>query len=376
MTDLKHTDSLESLTARFNRAAKKLLSLDGVTLFKETENFGPVQDLLKDLQEDPSSRKNLERAAGSVNLFESYAHKAALMGTDKLTQLPNRAAFDEQMRVALKKDGTPTTAALIEDEGITEPLERRQFEEGSADVQNHFALVFLDLDRFKGLNDDHGHETGDVGLQAFAHILNNIVRDDDESFFDGTPRVARLGGDEFSIILNTKAGSSEEAKNNFEKALMRIRKELAIQSFEHNGKIFPLVSSCGLHVFEEGNTPTTILNKADEALYQHKTGLDENKRTKVERYEYAVREIKKKNPSNLAAIEDKRADEQVQLTMERIGAAVLSLQKTGPVAMIVQQGSEPDAIKTLKDNGVTVLFDHQAADYYHDYETDDRFDVA
>lgn len=360
MTNLIQTDSLETLetlTSRFNKAAKKLLSLDGVTVSGENDNIVSVNDSLLDFKEEPSD-KNLKRATGSVNLFESYAHKTALMGTDRLTQLPNRAAFEEQMSVALKKNGTPATSSRGED--FAGP-QKRQFKDKIEAPKNHFALVFLDLDRFKGLNDDHGHETGDIGLQTFARILNKIVRDDKDRFFEGKPRIARLGGDEFSIILSTKTSSHEEAKEVFDKALMRIRKELAVQSFEHGGKTFPLVSSCGLHVIEESDTAATVMKKADKSLYKHKTGLDENKLTKVERYQYATQELKKLGLPNIQNIEDKRADELELKQIMEIGKAVKTLKDAGNVAIIVSQEFVLDAVNTLKQYDINMFSNNSNA---------------
>jgi|GEM_PF-3167016 len=357
----KQPDTLESLTERFNKAVKNLLGIGDAKRSEEKENIDSPE---ADLQTLKTSRSDeaLIKAANSVTLFESYVRSRIFMGTDSLTQLPNRAAFNEQVRTALKKNGTPISTS--NGKRHTGDEERRNREEGShGNSQNYFALIFLDLDRFKGLNDDYGHEAGDVGLQTYANILNSIVRKDNQRFFEGKSRVARLGGDEFSIVLNTKAGDHEEAKENFKKALRRIRKELAVCSFEHNGKTFPLVSSCGVHVFEESDNPKTAMRKADEALYEHKTGLDENGRSKIERYEYAVQELKKQNLPNLQVIEDKRASEKEQLTIEKIGRAVTNLKKAGDVTVFASKNSAPNAVESLREEGITVIMGTAADDY-------------
>ncbi|MBV8271212.1 MAG: diguanylate cyclase [Cupriavidus sp.] len=86
--------------------------------------------------------------------------------TDHLTQLQNRSAFETQLQDAM-------TLSRAEDRLM--------------------ALLYLDMDRFKAVNDIHGHATGDLLLQAFALRLRRCVRESDH--------VARLGGDEFAVIL-------------------------------------------------------------------------------------------------------------------------------------------------------------------------------
>ncbi|MEM5278250.1 diguanylate cyclase [Cupriavidus taiwanensis] len=91
---------------------------------------------------------------------------ARMSRTDHLTQLLNRSAFEGQLHAAM---------ARSRDEGTL------------------MALLYLDMDRFKAVNDIHGHAAGDLLLQDFAQRVRDCVRDSDT--------VARLGGDEFAVVL-------------------------------------------------------------------------------------------------------------------------------------------------------------------------------
>jgi diguanylate cyclase (GGDEF)-like protein len=134
------------------------------------------------------------------------------------------------------------------------------------------ALMFLDLDNFKPLNDLHGHEAGDILLNEVAKRLNHCVREVDT--------VARIGGDEFVVLLG---GLNSDEKESTEQALgiaekvraalaapyvMVIRSEGAStnKAIEHRCS-----ASIGVVMFGKGDqTPDDILKRADAAMYQAK----------------------------------------------------------------------------------------------------------
>ncbi|MET0105657.1 MAG: EAL domain-containing protein [Sedimenticola sp.] len=123
---------------------------------------------------------------------------------------------------------------------------------------NRLALLYLDLDGFKSINDTFGHSIGDQVLQEVAKRLPDYLRDMDA--------VARLGGDEFAVILE-QVGSRE--------AVITVADKL-LEAFEHpievDGKNLYTKPSIGISLFpEHGRTPSELLKNADTAMYQVKS---------------------------------------------------------------------------------------------------------
>jgi diguanylate cyclase (GGDEF)-like protein/PAS domain S-box-containing protein len=149
---------------------------------------------------------------------------------DALTNLPNRLLFKDRLTVALshaQRDGS------------------------------HLAVLFLDLDRFKVINDSLGHNIGDQLLQAVAARVQACVRDSDT--------VARLGGDEFTVLL-PRLNRSEDAAPVATKIIEAIR-----YPFHIEGREFFITTSIGISLFpDDGSDAETLIKNADTAMYQAK----------------------------------------------------------------------------------------------------------
>jgi diguanylate cyclase (GGDEF)-like protein len=116
------------------------------------------------------------------------------------------------------------------------------------------ALLYVDLDRFKEVNDTHGHAVGDMLLQAVANRLKGCVRE--------TDTVARMGGDEFVVLLHS-IHASEDANN----VAGKIRQVLA-QPLRLDGHSVNILPSIGVaHYPEHGTEEKQLLRHADEAMY-------------------------------------------------------------------------------------------------------------
>ncbi|WP_416137615.1 diguanylate cyclase domain-containing protein [Halomonas sp. HK25] len=115
------------------------------------------------------------------------------------------------------------------------------------------ALVMLDLDHFKVVNDSAGHTVGDELLRRVAEVLHDAVRDEDA--------VARLGGDEFAILL---AGASTEVA---QEVAERVRQRLATIDFRHGGQVFRVSGSLGGAIFTEADDDASLMERADRASY-------------------------------------------------------------------------------------------------------------
>ncbi|MGK5029695.1 diguanylate cyclase domain-containing protein [Janthinobacterium sp. MDT1-19] len=150
--------------------------------------------------------------------------------TDTLTGIANRRHFDEQMAQSMQR----TRAARA-------PM----------------ALAYLDIDRFKAINDSLGHHAGDEVLKEFAARLVRSVRASD--------LVARLAGDEFVIILEG-VNSAAEVRQIGAKIIDAIR-----LPFDLSSGPLPVTTSIGIAIFREGTlTPAQLLDLADQALYAAK----------------------------------------------------------------------------------------------------------
>jgi diguanylate cyclase (GGDEF)-like protein len=155
---------------------------------------------------------------------------------DPLTELPNRRMLLDRLRQTLAS---------------------------SARSGRLRALLFVDLDKFKSLNDSFGHKTGDLLLQETARRLSSATRE--------TDTVARLGGDEFIVILEDLSALAEEAATQAE---MIAEKILTVTSLPYllEGHECLITSSIGITVFgAQQASIEEIMQQADIAMYQAKT---------------------------------------------------------------------------------------------------------
>jgi len=120
-----------------------------------------------------------------------------------------------------------------------------------------FALIYLDLDRFKTINDTIGHDAGDILLQIVGERLRRAVR--------ATDMVARLGGDEFVIVI-TDVKEAESVANIAEKILHNVLEAIVIQ-----GQEIYITTSIGISLFPyDGMNLSTLMKNADLAMYRAK----------------------------------------------------------------------------------------------------------
>lgn len=179
------------------------------------------------------------RMVGSIkNIDERKQNEASIYQLafyDPLTNLPNRRLLLDRLQQSMLKN-------------------KREKSFG--------AVMFLDLDRFKLLNDTHGHAMGDVLLIQVANRLQNCVRQQDT--------VARLGGDEFVVMLENLSKQEEEALKNASlvanKILQTLNKPYQLGELDYDS-----TPSLGLTLFSSMDTTLDeILKRADEAMYDAK----------------------------------------------------------------------------------------------------------
>ncbi len=126
------------------------------------------------------------------------------------------------------------------------------------------ALLFIDLDQFKHINDSLGHSVGDKLLQAVALRLKACIREEDS--------VARLGGDEFVIILSELSDDQDIHSEEARKVAEKLRQAIA-EPIEVLGNKLRITPSIGIALFPtENSTPELLLKYADTAMYRAKDG--------------------------------------------------------------------------------------------------------
>ncbi|MBK3496845.1 PAS domain S-box protein [Viridibacillus sp. YIM B01967] len=125
--------------------------------------------------------------------------------------------------------------------------------------ENSIALLYIDGDKFKKVNDNFGHDVGDEFIRNFGVALDSSVRDLDI--------VSRIGGDEFIVILTNMSSEKNIRKQQIENTIERIQQTLK-NGWTINDHHFSPTSSIGISCFpEQGQSIDDLLEKADEALY-------------------------------------------------------------------------------------------------------------
>jgi diguanylate cyclase (GGDEF)-like protein/PAS domain S-box-containing protein len=170
-----------------------------------------------------------------------------------LNDITDRKRAEQELRYLANYDtltGLPNRTLLSERLGHAIIRARR----GNRKV----AVLFLDLDRFKHVNDSMGHAAGDRMLKAAGSRLRHVVREGDT--------VARLGGDEFTVVLEDVAGNLE-AEHIAQKVIAAFDQPLELD----NGQEVVITPSIGISFYpDHGQVPTDLLKFADTAMYQAK----------------------------------------------------------------------------------------------------------
>jgi len=193
---------------------------DTTTLELLTEVMSSNQSLRRELTQTEADLKTKAR---------ELAETASQARTDALTELFNRRAFDEELS---KRWAT---------------WKRRHVP---------FSLLIIDIDHFKSVNDQHGHDAGDLVLQEISRRLKTSLRD--------TDYIARIGGEEIAMIVPE---SDEGASIASQRVLEAIREE----PVRYDDVQIPLTASCGVMSVMSGDSAEELLKGADIALYTAKT---------------------------------------------------------------------------------------------------------
>ncbi|MCK5480385.1 MAG: EAL domain-containing protein [Gammaproteobacteria bacterium] len=218
-------DELGNLIVDFNKMLDEIQLRDNKLKNHRIRLEERVTQRTKELEESNNQLTQSKKQAEIVaKRMEYHAHH------DDLTGLPNRTLLNDRINTELAHA-------------------RRQ--------QTMMALLFLDLDRFKVINDSLGHAIGDQLLRVISRRLRNCVREEDT--------VARLGGDEFMILLPRITSSSDAGR------IGRKIIDALVEPVSCNGHELHITTSIGISIYPFDSTDTeTLIKNADISMYRAK----------------------------------------------------------------------------------------------------------
>ena len=188
-----------------------------------TDQVTEVSDRERLIEEIARLRAQVAQLEQRVQQLDTLAHQ------DSLIDLPNRRGFMRELRRRVDR--------------------AKRYGERSA-------MLFVDIDGLKSINDSFGHRAGDVALIQVAHLMIGGVRKGD--------MVARLGGDEFGILLDYS--DDEKAQE----TAARLGDLIADCEFMHDGEELPLSVAIGATVIGPDDDPESIMARADQEMYRRK----------------------------------------------------------------------------------------------------------
>ncbi len=258
---------------RWNRACEELL---GYTA-RELEAQGGLLDLVP-REERPIAKAALEALAAGESSVRNEFHWRTRDGKLRLIEWSNTALTDPNGSVThivgtgidvteMREWAAERTAVeerlrhIADHDALTGLFNRRRFEQ---ELDRHVkhgrrygmdgALLVIDLDHFKQVNDGYGHRAGDRVLADVARVLRERLRDSDI--------LARFGGDEFAVLI--PHGGAPEAAELANLVVNAVRHEVATPAG-------PLDASVGYALFEDATTSSDeVLSRADDAMYADK----------------------------------------------------------------------------------------------------------
>jgi len=230
---LKITNNTSSKAPIIFLASSDDIEIDKLAMIAGAADFLVKQNL---------TERDLERAIRyALNNRKAEERVEHLAYHDPLTGLPNRHLLQDRLEQVLAR------------------IKRRD---------GHGALMFLDLDNFKTINDSLGHSVGDLLLQEIAARLRACSRAEDT--------VARLGGDEFVMLLPDTGADTPHAVGGVQKVAEKVLAALAKPVLVQNNELH-MTASIGLTILDKTNAGVdAVLRQADTAMYEAKSGGKDN----------------------------------------------------------------------------------------------------
>jgi diguanylate cyclase (GGDEF)-like protein len=252
----------ESIKKTVKSAASELASVNDVLMQEEA----PVELLEQALTQNEAVEQKVSKAADdlklvNIKLSEEVAERIAVESelADTKTDLAEarddlseaQAETEEAQRIALLDRLTGLPNRVLFEHGL---------EHGLSQAKRHgwgLAVLFIDIDKFKSINDSHGHDMGDQVLLMVADRLKSFVRGEDI--------VSRWGGDEF-VCLCLEVKQESDVTHLAEKMIDRLA-----EAFEFKGTTLSIRASIGIAMYPaDGDTADVLFKHADTAMYEAK----------------------------------------------------------------------------------------------------------
>ncbi len=230
--DQRYSLQFGRLTERLQATAK----LNDLTTIRQSliKNVAEIEKCIAKMAEDGQQSVTALRA--QMNVYEARLDEVERIASqDPLTGLTNRRKLERQLELLVSL-GRP------------------------------FSVIYIDLNGFKVINDTYGHQTGDDLLKQFAGELRTAFR--------STDTVARWGGDEFIVLLET---DFRDAVSKVERIQKWVDGEYIVNT-EFGTRKVHVGAASGVASWQPGDSATTILQRADAAMYEHKTRTKASRR--------------------------------------------------------------------------------------------------
>ncbi len=248
-------DQSEQIHGTVAECASELSSVNS-TLEQSLSN-GPAQPVLEDA---------LEQSQAVEAKVQLCADDLTQVNEALRVEIHERHLLEQQLEIA-HQETAATRLASLHDPLTSLPnrtLFNDRLEHGLAQAKRHgrtLAVMFIDLDGFKGINDSHGHTAGDQVLKTVAARLKSMTREDDT--------VSRHGGDEFLYLL-MELQKESDASRIAEKIIARVGEPFDLETAAGPIKI-SVRCSVGISIFpRNGSSDKLLIASADKAMYQAK----------------------------------------------------------------------------------------------------------
>lgn len=257
-------DQSEKITENVKKAADQISSVN--TVLKQEKVSILVPTIEEAIAQNKEAEQKVAKAAEDLHQVNTELAKQVTERTEIESELRKTRSDLLELRADLSRSQAKEEDALqiaLHDTLTGLPnrlLFKQRLDHGLIQARRHgwkLAVMFIDLDKFKNINDSYGHDIGDKVLITAAKRLQSFIRDED--------MVSRWGGDEFvCVLLNIKLES--EAINLAKKMV-----DLIAEKCEFDGIIISITATIGIAVCPmDGETADILLEKVDRAMYKSK----------------------------------------------------------------------------------------------------------
>jgi diguanylate cyclase (GGDEF)-like protein len=248
--DAGSINSMEHAKLAFNNAYKEIAQ-KSLSSYKDTNSkFAELSQLHKTAVNECKDKHGLIDIPSITSKFDeiqSHMMSEVQRANDVITQLT------EQIRELEESSKLDALTKVFNRKALDSYLHEVT---SKGKLQHELHLLILDIDDFKKINDKYGHVVGDKVLIFLANILRKTLRDGDKIF--------RYGGEEFIIILN------RIDVNMCQEIAKRIVKIVNSNKLLYKGETINVTVSIGATTYHDGDTPDTLISRADKALYRSK----------------------------------------------------------------------------------------------------------